>query len=107
MGLFCRGNTEVKLLNLMHAFSPNLDGINDGIRPFVDPSYEIMSYEFRIYDRWGGLVFQSQNPQEAWEGRLKNKLLEKGNYFYQLSIRFQDEFGERSANLQGSFLLII
>jgi gliding motility-associated-like protein len=48
------------------AFSPNDDGINDVFLPVCD--CPLRSYALRIFDRWGGLVWETSDPAEAWKG---------------------------------------
>jgi len=53
------------------AFSPNGDAIHDEWKPIFDiyPN----EYSLSIYDRWGNLHFQSDNPDAGWDGNLKNR----------------------------------
>lgn len=61
-----------KNLYIPNAFSPNADGINDGFTIF--PKFGlIQTASFKIFDRWGGLIFESNlmdNPTnlDYWEG---------------------------------------
>jgi gliding motility-associated-like protein len=58
---------------ISNAFSPNHDGINEIYQPkghYIDPN----SYEFRIFDRWGTLVFYTNKLFEGWDGRYGNVL---------------------------------
>jgi gliding motility-associated-like protein len=54
-----------------NAFSPNGDGVNDGYKLFFDraPTF----YHVRIYDRWGHIVFESRDYEEAWNGTYLNR----------------------------------
>lgn len=50
-----------------NAFSPNGDGINDVWQPWgnvIDPE----TFELEIYDRWGRVIFTSDDPHMAWDG---------------------------------------
>ena len=49
------------------AFSPNTDGYNDRFRAFSD--CELANPRLRIYDRWGGLVYDGDSREEGWDGR--------------------------------------
>ena len=72
-------------------FSPNRDGVNDyfiiaGLHKYPDNKIE-------IFNRWGNLVYKSENYQNYWDGIAqgkgvlnKNELLPAGPYFYVLSI---------------------
>ena len=51
------------------AFTPNNDGLNDEFKIFItEADYFLLS----IYDRWGRLVFQSDDPEIGWDGTLGN-----------------------------------
>ena len=70
---FARCNFDLtKNLYIPNVFSPNGDGINDGFTIF--PKFGlIQTASFKIFDRWGGLVFESNlmdNPTnlDYWEG---------------------------------------
>jgi len=51
-----------------NAFTPNDDGTNDLFIPVVTSYSELDQYEFRIYDRWGEIVFFSKTVGEGWNG---------------------------------------
>jgi len=61
-------------------FTPNNDGLNDvfkvyGLLLFND-------FKMRIYDRWGGLVFESNDPKLAWTGEYNQTPVPTGSYLY-------------------------
>ncbi len=62
------------------AFTPNADGKNDVLRPILVGISEL-TY-FRIYNRWGQLLFTSQEPGKAWDGLFKGVLQPNGTYVY-------------------------
>lgn len=49
-----------------NAFTPNEDGLNDIFRVEIDCDY--FDYYFRIFNRWGQLLFESQDPNDVWLG---------------------------------------
>ena len=56
-----------------NAFTPNHDGKNDFLRPILMGIKELRY--FRIYNRWGQLLFETQNERPGWDGTFKgNKL---------------------------------
>lgn len=80
------------------AFTPNGDGIND--RLAVEFS-GIEGYNIRIFDRWGGLIFESNN--QSWDG----KNAPEGMYIHQTTYSFIDTEGKlRSRKLIGNIVLI-
>lgn len=62
-------------------FSPNGDGSNDQL--FVRGG-GIASMDFRIYDRWGGLVFTADKNDIGWDGVSSNGPSPSGVYVYTL-----------------------
>jgi gliding motility-associated-like protein len=48
------------------SFSPNNDRINDVIKPVIQGKLEI--YSFKVFNRWGQRVFESENPSNGWDG---------------------------------------
>ena len=80
----CRCNAFVP-----SAFTPNLDGINDEFRPVLD--CELSNYEFAIFNRWGQLVFRSNNPGESWRGLNGSNNAPEGVYAWALKYQYTYE----------------
>lgn len=62
-------------------FSPNYDGINDEFQAYL-PATIFDHYTLKIFDRWGGLKFQSNNQDVKWDGRHNGELCTEGVYVY-------------------------
>ncbi|QHS62188.1 T9SS type B sorting domain-containing protein [Chitinophaga agri] len=75
---------------LPSAFSPNGDGKNDcfGLKYWG----AIQTLDFRVYDRWGVLVFSAQQAGACWDGTFKGALQPVGSYVY--VIRAKTACGE-------------
>ncbi len=70
---------------MANAFTPNQDGLNDNIKPII--TFYPKSYYFVIFDRYGSRIFETENPDEAWNGRnANNKMAEQGVYLYYVKI---------------------
>ncbi|OJV54648.1 MAG: hypothetical protein BGO31_06675 [Bacteroidetes bacterium 43-16] len=84
----CEGNDSVRIrvaerpyFIVPSAFSPNGDGNNDVIRP-LGAGYPYLTY-FKIYNRWGQLVFQMFNSETGgWDGTFRGKMCDPGVYFW-------------------------
>jgi gliding motility-associated-like protein len=65
---------------LPNSFTPNNDGLNDcfGIQYYRD----VQNLEFIIYNRYGNLVFKTNNAGACWDGNYKGKPASPGNYVY-------------------------
>lgn len=73
------------LFGVPNVFSPTvLDGKNDIFKPFSDSLRFIQDVDFRVYSRWGDLVFKTNNPEINWDGthRTTGQALSPGTYFY-------------------------
>ncbi|MCT4623583.1 MAG: PKD domain-containing protein [Schleiferiaceae bacterium] len=66
-----------------NVFTPNGDGTNDYLK-LIDPTmlggYD--SFYLKIYNRWGGEVYETYDPLFQWDGRFENKPLGEGVYFW-------------------------
>jgi len=66
-----------------NAFSPNQDNANDIV--YVR-GQNIKEMDFKIFDRWGELVFESTNQNVGWDGTYKGKPLDPDVYVYHLKV---------------------
>ncbi len=57
-----------------NTFTPNNDGKNDRLRPFMIGIKEL-SY-FRLYNRWGQMVFETRDSKKGWDGIFKGTPIE-------------------------------
>jgi gliding motility-associated-like protein len=77
-----------------NAFSPNGDGLNDVWAPIdYGSAGEI---QIQIFNRWGELVFESNDVSKGWDGTYKGELLAPDNFVYHVEGLFLDgeEFKE-------------
>ncbi len=63
--------------------TPNGDGLNDTFR--VVFQYEV-DFEMKVFDRWGRVLFVSNDYESGWDGRYKGKSCPNDVYFY--SVQF-------------------
>jgi len=62
------------------AFTPNGDGKNDSFGvPFWG---SVENFSFSVYNRWGGLVFNTKDNSECWDGRIQGINADSGAYVY-------------------------
>jgi gliding motility-associated-like protein len=80
------------------AFSPNGDGINDVFSVFGGREVKEITC-FKIFDRWGGLVFLAENlpanGTTGWDGTFQGKELAQGVYAYSIEVLYLN--GERAS----------
>ena len=47
--------------------------------------------DFKIYDRWGGLLFETNDQQLGWDGTFKDKPLAPAVFVYYLKVRCENQ----------------
>lgn len=74
---------------IANTFSPNGDELNDVFKPstaFVDHD----GFVFKIFDRWGNVVFSTQDPAIGWDGKSGGQKAPSGMYTYYLKYKSLD-----------------
>ncbi len=85
------------------AFTPNRDGKNE---LFLPKGLRIESYELTILDRWGNIVFQTNDLKEGWDGTLNGKKLPSGVYTFKAVYTGQRNRQQTTESQMGSLLLM-
>jgi gliding motility-associated-like protein len=67
-------------LSVPNAFSPNGDGLNDYFRVLAAGFTKINA--FKIFDRWGKMVYSSNSFKIGWDGFVNGRRCEVGTYFW-------------------------
>jgi gliding motility-associated-like protein len=74
-----------------NAFTPNGDGINDTFGIKGEGAFE---YSLVIFNRWGEKIFESNNPNQQWDGTYKSLPVQPGEYVYQLMAHGKNYKGQ-------------
>jgi gliding motility-associated-like protein len=64
------------------AFTPNSDGLNDFLYP--NNALKAVDLEFKVFNRWGQLVFSTHNWQEKWNGKVNGITQSPGVFVWYL-----------------------
>ena len=75
------------LVFVPNAFTPNNDGLNDIFSPKVSG---IIDYNLNIFNRWGELIFTSNNMLNGWDGSYQNIACQEEVYTWVLKIKTVD-----------------
>ena len=82
------------------AFTPNQDGRNDVFRGYGE---DIADYNMRIFNRWGSLIFESNDIDFAWDGTVNGMPVPNGMYVYEFTIT---DLNDQSQEYAGIFTLV-
>jgi gliding motility-associated-like protein len=85
------------------AFSPNGVGNQDNDVYQIIVGKNIESIGFKVFDRWGNLMFESTNKLFKWDGTYKGKPLNTGVYAYIVDVTYE---GGTTKQLTGNITLI-
>ncbi len=91
-----------KNIYVPNIFSPNDDQENDEF--CVYPISRCAEYELHIYDRWGELMFESQQSGVCWDGSFRGKPAAVGVYIW--TMKFYSEAVHQEKVLSGDVTLI-
>ena len=99
--------TKPRRANAPMAFTPNGDGVNDNF--FIQGGEKVKFVAiFRVYDRWGELVFEGinleiNNSEQGWNGNYRGKPSTSGTYTWYADILFKDE---ETTQIKGDVILL-
>ncbi|MBL7925459.1 MAG: gliding motility-associated C-terminal domain-containing protein [Bacteroidia bacterium] len=103
----CTTSTSVQIFNdcnetlyIPNAFSPNEDGLNDR---FIIETGLTTAYTLQIYNRYGALIFETQNSESGWNGLDGSKIVQSDLYGFVLQYT---KFGRKSKLVTGTVRVI-
>ena len=98
--MFAKEIEETKIF-IPTAFSPNGDTENE--RLCIYGTNCIRSLAFTIYSRWGEKVFESDDPEECWDGIYKRIEMNEGIFVYYLNATLNNN---KTITQRGNITLI-
>lgn len=84
-----------------NSFTPNNDGINDLFKPKLYGT--LRQYQLSVFDRYGQLVFYSEDPGKGWDGKFNNKILQTASFTWVARFSLLNQLPEIQ---KGSILLL-
>ncbi len=88
------------LLYVPNAFTPDSDGLNED---FIPTYSGITELKFYIFNRWGDLLFSTEEQDKGWDGTYKGLKVKQDVYVYRIVAR--DIYGNRHNEI-GHFSLL-
>lgn len=86
--------------------TPNGDGSNDYF--YADSANSVQQFRLTIFNRWGVIVYETEDPYFQWDGRDQNNNQEcsPGTYFYEGIYSVYTLKGPVERSVRGSITLI-
>ena len=98
-------NCHLEDVYVPDAFSPNGDSLND--RLVIHHAAQFITYSFQVYDRWGNLLFSSQQPDQQWDGTFNRAPCNAGIYAWTIHYSLLNLLQqERSFTRSGRIVLV-
>ena len=74
------------------AFTPQGDGLNDLFIPQLS-NFDPSGYALTIFNRWGELLFKTNDPEEGWNGKMNNagRLLQEDVYVWKINYLLKNK----------------
>ncbi len=89
-----------------NSFTPDADGTNDVFAPVIVGLTKDYRYTFRVYDRWGDVIFETTDPNEVWTGNVHggDHYAQADAYVYEITLQLRA--GEVPFRKVGSIVLL-
>ncbi len=96
---------EVFSIFVPNAFTPDGDGTNDGFMPIIR-GHEPGSYNLKIFDRWGELIWVSNTVGEKWKGSVKGVEKKATSDVYVWKLRVREKVSGKEREFMGHVTLL-
>lgn len=83
--VFTSNDCEACVLFVPNSFTPNQSEHNDDFGPTFECEKGFVTYNFTIYNRWGKLVFTTNDPTEKWNGYTDSNMQASTVYVYKIN----------------------
>jgi gliding motility-associated-like protein len=95
------GFQEGEIFYVPNSFTPDGDEYNNVFFPVFTSGYDPYNYELLIFDRWGELIFESNNILEGWDGSygINGRKAQDGIYIWK--ITFKNKLNDKRRQVVG------
>ena len=83
---------DASSIKFPNVFSPNGDQINPVFNIVFDDTAllgEVNVVEFQVYNRWGEILYNNENPTIGWDGRYKGDIVPPDVYAYYIEVAIE------------------
>jgi gliding motility-associated-like protein len=87
-----------------NTFTPDGDLFNPNFLPIFTAGYDIYNFNLVIFNRWGEIVFESNNARYGWDGTYGGMPSPDGTYTWQ--IQYKELFKDKHVLIRGHFNLL-
>ncbi len=70
-----------------NTFTPDNDQFNQSFKPIMTQGVDIFGYQLLIFNRWGEVLFESNDAEFGWDGTYGGNIVQDGTYVWKLRYR--------------------
>jgi len=97
---------ENTFLYVANCFTPDADEFNPTWKPILGDGFDLSSYYLLIFNRWGEVIWESNDAFAEWDGTLGDQGLDVPDGVYTWSLKIKTKQNDKNLNLTGSVLVI-
>lgn len=91
-------------LKVPNVFTPNADSFNDHFE--VASESTLLSYKLKVYNRWGQVMFVSDDLSKSWDGTSNSSEVSSGTYYWVSAITCLHKQETTERTIHGSLNLV-
>ncbi|MEX1190794.1 MAG: T9SS type B sorting domain-containing protein [Brumimicrobium sp.] len=80
-----------QLYYVPNSFTPDGDPFNQTFKPIFATGFDTQDYNLLIFNRWGEVLFESNNHNVGWDGTYGGKMVENGTYVYKIEFGLESD----------------
>lgn len=90
---------DVLIYYIPNTFTPDADEFNQTFQPVFTNGYDPYDFNMKIFNRWGELIFESNDASIGWDGTYQGKLVPDGTYTW--AIEFKTTMSDERVSISG------
>jgi len=77
---------EGLIFYIPNTFTPQGDGFNETFRPILTSGFDFIDYSFSVIDRWGKIIFETNDIYRGWDGLHTNSITQNNSYTWRIEL---------------------
>lgn len=78
---------DILIYYIPNTFTPDGNNFNQTFQPVFTSGFDAENYEMKVMNRWGEVIFESQEPTEGWDGSYNGQVVQDGIYSWKVVFR--------------------
>lgn len=78
---------DILIYYVPNTFTPDQDNFNETFQPIFTSGFIPSSYNLRIFDRWGELIFETNETNAGWNGTYKGNIAQDDVYTWKIEFK--------------------